>query len=565
MQHGAIDAILASRLWSDGLLPWSLTARGSFSDPFKVAAALTDPAQRKPVLAAVVDALLPRRRQLVQALESPIRETLNAPCFGTSAEQEPSFQGAHVVQRARSGRTLVAARRLELGTVILQERPLESTRVCPVLQSDQELRLGPGGLAPETALALRLWRADALARPRVRGVARELMDHGGRDHALRRERAVVAVMCALASGQEWDAEEALAGAEALFLWLGRVRINAVAVTALAEQHGMVEFAKNALALYPGLAAAVNHDCRPNALLRFSEDQELELIISAPHGVEIDEDVTISYGPMATVLPCLDRRSILLGQYGFECACVECCRVEPEDFSWRTRAQRFDARACEEAQRENWRAAAVASSASLAALNEGYMQGDIELAREECKVAGILLRAGDTALAREHWARAADSLRPLVSDTDPDCREALDMLAQLPKTSEPAKKEGSRAEAHRGAHAPPFEQQSDCPCDLIVKSQRKDSAKIAKVAKFSIASSHVEFSNALTQMCAAMVSAKRVPLEVLRGSESPARPVCQTTSVADHFAGAVLGTERWKNAESNKPGQTRRALGRPSTH
>ncbi len=75
-----------------------------------------------------------------------------------------------------------------------------------------------------------------------------------------------------------------------------------------------------LALYPGFASAVNHSCRPNALLRFGKDQELALLVSAAAGVPPGEEVRISYGPLAATLPRAERFAALRGQYSFECAC-----------------------------------------------------------------------------------------------------------------------------------------------------------------------------------------------------------------------------------------------------
>ncbi|CAK0908865.1 unnamed protein product, partial [Prorocentrum cordatum] len=74
----------------------------------------------------------------------------------------------------------------------------------------------------------------------------------------------------------------------------------------------------------------------------------------------------------------------------------------------------DQRAREEVARERWSAAAAASGSSLAALQRAYGDwGCVELAREECKLAGLLLRAGDAAAARARWAAAAQTLRLLA--------------------------------------------------------------------------------------------------------------------------------------------------------
>merc|ERR1712039_992692 len=115
------------------------------------------------------------------------------------------------------------------------------------------------------------------------------------------------------------------------------------------------------------------------------------------------------------------------QYGFECTCRACSSADKEDFSWRARADALDARARAEVAKGRWKAAVVASTAALTALREGFNDGDIELAREECKLGGLMLRNGDVAEARTHWEAAVAVLRPLVLPNDPDLDEAEEML------------------------------------------------------------------------------------------------------------------------------------------
>merc|ERR1712146_443511 len=120
-----------------------------------------------------------------------------------------------------------------------------------------------------------------------------------------------------------------------------------------------------------------------------------LLVSMAEGLDVGEELTISYGPIASVLPRAQRRQALSEQYGFACMCSACNNCRSEDYSWRERAEALDVRAQEAASSGNWRAAVVASQAALSYLTKGYAAGDLELAREQCKLAGLLLRAGDT--------------------------------------------------------------------------------------------------------------------------------------------------------------------------
>mmetsp|Transcript_107733 Transcript_107733/g.303511 ORF Transcript_107733/g.303511 Transcript_107733/m.303511 type:complete len:562 (+) Transcript_107733:91-1776(+) len=437
---GGMDAALVAQLLADGALPW--TGAQALTD---VTRALADPAQRAAALGAVVGALLPLRPQLLATLGRPVQEALCATCARSTARKGSSaaLHGAVVAPREGRGRALVAASApLARGAVVLRDLPQEQVVLAdgPKTAKGGACRFGSGSLSPETALALRLWRGVSgcsAAAPRV--AIEALLHHGGEDPQRRVERSAVAVACALVAAADQGANEeeqldqvkVTSDAEALFVWLGRVRINAVAVTSVADVDGAMQVVKSALALFPTLASSVNHDCQPNALLRFQGDGAVEVVVCASGGVGPGEEITISYGPTAATMPCADRQAVLSGQYGFTCTCSACKRAATEDFSWRARAEALDARAQAEAARGSWRAAAVASSAALASLREGYADGDVELAREECKLAGILLQAGEVPRARAAWAAAAAALEPVVTPEDPDLVEATEMLRRLP--------------------------------------------------------------------------------------------------------------------------------------
>eukprot|EP00811_Abedinium_folium_P032819 NODE_5833_length_1730_cov_7.017467.p1 GENE.NODE_5833_length_1730_cov_7.017467~~NODE_5833_length_1730_cov_7.017467.p1 ORF type:complete len:511 (-),score=133.58 NODE_5833_length_1730_cov_7.017467:196-1557(-) len=387
--------------------------------------ALADTTCRQPLFSALLEALQPLHSRLYEALGAAVAEVV---CGAVGERVPATVQTCGALPAVRTGRgrsLLTGAAQLARGAVVLCEPPLALVRLTG------QQGLGPGGLWPETALALRLWRSA----PATKAIAASLQEHGGGDVALRLHRAVTAVVCAVVAS---PGVADVAAVDELFSWLGRVRVNAVAVTAVAELDGdAVETSKVALALYPTLASCVNHDCQPNALLRFRDGHAVELVVSAPAGVASGEEVTVSYGPMAASLPRRRRRAVLLAQYGFECSCRACTSAVPEDFSWRVDAENLDADARAEAGRGNWVAAAAVSTKALAALRKGYAEGDVELAHEECKLAGLLLRAGDPGRAFALWHAAATVLRAVAPWSDPDLQEAEAMLgSSVPSASHP---------------------------------------------------------------------------------------------------------------------------------
>ena len=373
----------------------------------------------------------PFRDEIQKHLGPLVKEAISTSDVSTKKSQE---KGVEVVSLPGQGRSLLTTRHLKRGSVVLREYPLAKVLLGETPKKQQ--------LHPETRLALKLWHLEKNDQSKIAS-ATDLLDHGGQDAAAQRMRAFLAVCCVLCV----DTAETDAVGK-LFQWLGRVRVNAVAVTALVEgdEQGELEQAKVALALYPSLARSVNHSCRPNGVLRFDaqDSHVMDLVISCPDGVKTGEEVTISYGPMATSMPRSLRLSTLQSQYGFECRCCACSAISvDEDFQWKRKAEMLDTRAREAVARSAWQEAAIACSAAVAMLREGFQEGDIELAREECKLAGLTLRSGDATKAREIWASAAEVLDALVLRMDPDLREAKEMLQQLPTTASGQRESSSR--------------------------------------------------------------------------------------------------------------------------
>lgn len=158
--------------------------------------------------------------------------------------------GIEVDEVPDRGRCLKVTKPLTRGSVLIREFP-----VAKVLLESKE-----HSLHPETRLALVLSAKEEKTK-----VAQKLLDHGGRDASALRMRGVLACCCGLCIGNSIEKVVSLFG------WLGRVRINAVAVTALVEADGDMVEDKVALALYPELARCVlEPQTRPcGAASRFS--------------------------------------------------------------------------------------------------------------------------------------------------------------------------------------------------------------------------------------------------------------------------------------------------------
>lgn len=73
------------------------------------------------------------------------------------------------------------------------------------------------------------------------------------------------------------------------------------------------------------ASKLNHSCDPNALVSFGEVQNVcELKIQCIKGpVKEGQEVTISYGPLATKMKKEERRKLLKDNYYFDCQCSAC--------------------------------------------------------------------------------------------------------------------------------------------------------------------------------------------------------------------------------------------------
>eukprot|EP00933_Yihiella_yeosuensis_P052169 TRINITY_DN50185_c0_g1_i1.p1 TRINITY_DN50185_c0_g1~~TRINITY_DN50185_c0_g1_i1.p1 ORF type:complete len:593 (-),score=137.60 TRINITY_DN50185_c0_g1_i1:12-1751(-) len=539
-----IEISLADSLLKEGRLPWSSSHR-ELTDA-EAFGALGDPSRRKEVLKKLWCCLTPLKPRISQVLGAHIEDACRA-AKGTSSSKSGAGSSSlskgvvEVSPLPGRGRSLLASSSssgssvLERGTRVLSEKPISSVALSAgrLAGNGSSKKASPQKemLSPEAALALRLWhaeRCDSDASSDVKKTALELLDHGGRDAAARLRRAVVAVACAIVADED-GGEDA---ADSLFSWLGRVRVNAVAVTALADvgQGNELEVSKVALALYPDLAKSVNHSCRPNALLRFDpKDLTLELLISSPAGVSPGDEVTISYGPTAATLPRSARKAALMAQYGFECRCAACVADDKdEDFAWRTRAESLDERARVAAGRGAWKEAVAASSAALALLREGFAEGDLEIAREECKLAGLVLQAGDVARARQLWESAESVLRPLAPMGDPDLDEAQEMLKRLPKPPTPAS---------AGLSTSACSKKSDA-------SARGTPPKAAQHHRFATASSHGEVGTALSSLMASLIrpssSADLGPPSAPKNGPQALDP--KSTTVSDSFEGSIFGLE-----------------------
>ena len=192
--------------------------------------ALRDGCERS-ALGKMCEALGPFKEQICKEMGPLVKEVRSeVHC------RQAVVQGAKVLETS-AGRSLITSKFLQRGSVVIREFPLAKV----LLESKKK-----STLHPETQLALLL----AKSAGRSTSLPEDLLDHGGKDSSSLAMRATLAACCGLCL------EDSLDDVVSLFRWLGRVRINAVAVTALVESAGDMVEDKVALALYSQLARSV---------------------------------------------------------------------------------------------------------------------------------------------------------------------------------------------------------------------------------------------------------------------------------------------------------------------
>jgi hypothetical protein len=75
-----------------------------------------------------------------------------------------------------------------------------------------------------------------------------------------------------------------------------------------------------------LASRLNHDCNPNALVSFGESEQrpCQIRVQCVNGpIASGQEVTISYGPLATAHSRDERKKKLKESYFFDCECSAC--------------------------------------------------------------------------------------------------------------------------------------------------------------------------------------------------------------------------------------------------
>jgi len=108
----------------------------------------------------------------------------------------------------------------------------------------------------------------------------------------------------------------------VLVWLCRLRMNAVAVTAYRRgASSSIEQVRVALGVFR-CTAALNHSCNPNLQLSFRSGTT-KLVARARRAIAKGDELTISYGPHVGFSPTEDRRVALKSIYCFECRCEAC--------------------------------------------------------------------------------------------------------------------------------------------------------------------------------------------------------------------------------------------------
>ena len=239
VQHDFADVAFGQRLLSEGRVSWW--------EESDFLAQLRGSLPKQDLFGRLCEELQPFREQILKDLGPRVKEETSGAFLSARQGQK---KGVEVASRPNQGRSLVTTRHLERGFVVIREYPLAKVLL------DLEKRSGLPGLKlhPETRLALQLWNAERKGDKRIEA-AKDLLDHGGNDASALKMRALLAACCTLCVDVGTSRN---AACESLFHWLGCVRVNAVAVTALVEAEGEeMQQAKVALALYPDLARSVS--------------------------------------------------------------------------------------------------------------------------------------------------------------------------------------------------------------------------------------------------------------------------------------------------------------------
>ena len=239
VQHDFADVAFGQRLLSEGRVSWW--------EESDFLAQLRGSLPKQDLFGRLCEELQPFREQILKDLGPRVKEET---CGAFLSARQGQKKGVEVASRPNQGRSLVTTRHLERGFVVIRAYPLAKVLL------DLENRSGLPGLKlhPETRLALQLWNAERKGDKRIEA-AKDLLDHGGNDASALKMRALLAACCTLCVDVGISRN---AACESLFHWLGCVRVNAVAVTALVEAEGEeMQQAKVALALYPDLARSVS--------------------------------------------------------------------------------------------------------------------------------------------------------------------------------------------------------------------------------------------------------------------------------------------------------------------
>lgn len=108
----------------------------------------------------------------------------------------------------------------------------------------------------------------------------------------------------------------------LLVWLCRLRMNAVAVTAYRRDSSSIEHVRVALGLFRS-TAALNHSCNPNLQLSFRMGTTVQLVARARRAIRKGTELSISYGPHVGFSLAADRQTQLMAHYCFACHCEAC--------------------------------------------------------------------------------------------------------------------------------------------------------------------------------------------------------------------------------------------------